>query len=246
MQNVEVRTAQNVSLNVELAGVGTRLLAVLIDYAILYGYLLIAALIASRIEMTGTGTWVLIVTPFLLYFLVAEAMFDGQTIGKRLLKIRVRKLDGTAPSIGDYVIRWLLRPVDVFMSGGSIGLISIIVTRESQRLGDLAAGTTIVRQKQQTSLRDLSYMDTEDDHSVTFPQVDVLTDEDVQTARDVLNVLIREGRSSTTQELGERMQRLLFQKMGVTPNWNASTIDVLKTVVRDYNHVHGRGLGDEV
>jgi uncharacterized RDD family membrane protein YckC len=240
MQNVEVRTAQNVSLNVELAGVGTRLVAVLIDYAILYGYLFTAAVIASRMEVTGMGVWALIVTPFLLYFLVAEATFDGQTIGKRLMKIRVRNLDGTAPSIGDYVIRWLLRPVDVFISGGSVGLTSIIVTRESQRLGDLAAGTTVVRHNQKTSLRDLSYMDTEDGHSVTFPQVDVLTDQDVQTARDVLNVLIREGRSATTQDLGERMQTLLIEKMGIAPDWSGSTIDFLKTVIRDYNHVHGR------
>ncbi|PEN14878.1 hypothetical protein CRI94_00865 [Longibacter salinarum] len=238
MQNVDVQTAQNVSLSVELAGVGTRLFASIIDYATLIAYFLGATLLVDAVGASSMGMTVLIYLPIFVYFLGAEVMFDGQSIGKHVMDIRVRNLDGTAPSFGAYAIRWLLRPVDIMFSSGFLGLISILVTQHAQRLGDLAAGTTVVRQQKHTKLRDLSYLETTDDHDVTFEQVDALDDHDIQIARDVLNTLVRQGRTSHTQTLGSRTQEILAKKMRVAPS--GSPIDFLRTVIEDYNHIHAR------
>ncbi|HHP7237749.1 RDD family protein [Longibacter sp.] len=239
MQNVDVQTAQNVSLSVELAGVGSRFFASIIDYATLAAYLITAAPIAGFLFGMSASVQVLVAFPALVYFLAAEALYDGQTVGKHVMGIRVRNLDGTAPSPGAYVIRWLLRPFDILMTTGFVGFVSIVVTQHGQRLGDLAAGTTVVRQRKETEIRDLAYLETPEDHEVTYPQVAVLTDSDIQIARDVLNTLVEEGRSLHTKTLGSRTQEVLAHVMNVQPS--ESPMDFLRTIVEDYNDVHGGG-----
>ena len=80
------------------------------------------------------------------YPLLMEVFNHGQTLGKRLLSIQVIRLDGTEPSVSNSLTRWLLLLIDFFYF--IIGLVFIIFTKNSQRLGDLAAGTTVVKKHQ--------------------------------------------------------------------------------------------------
>jgi uncharacterized RDD family membrane protein YckC len=241
MQRVEVQTAQNVSLDLELAGVGTRVIASLIDYVILFSYMITASIGLAVASLEGSwGLQALVYLPVFTYFLLFEIFGDGQSVGKHMMNIRVRRLDGGAPGTLAYLIRWLLRPIDILISSGMIGLVAILSTDYAQRLGDLAAGTTVVRKRKRTELRDLSYTETEDAYVVTYPQVDALSDEDIRTAQEVLNTLIESGRSSQKRELGERTQDLIARKMGIQTD--ASVIDFLRTVISDYGHVHQREL----
>jgi len=239
MQNVDVQTAQNVSLSVELAGVGTRFFASVIDYVMLAAYFITAVPIAGGLFGTSASVQVLVAFPALIYFLAAEALYDGQSVGKYVMGVRVRNLDGTAPSLGAYVLRWLLRPIDILMTNGFVGFVSIVVTQHGQRLGDLAAGTTVVRQRNETEIRDLAYLEPPEAHEVTYPQVAMLTDSDIQIARDVLNTLVEEGRSQHTKTLGSRTQEVLAHVMNVQPS--EKPMDFLRTIVEDYNYVHGGG-----
>jgi uncharacterized RDD family membrane protein YckC len=75
--------------------------------------------------------------------LLMEMFVDGQTIGKSIMGIRVLCLDGSTPSKSAYMLRWLLYGIDFFCMG--IGLAAIIFSKNSQRIGDLAAGTTVVK-----------------------------------------------------------------------------------------------------
>jgi uncharacterized RDD family membrane protein YckC len=237
MQRVEVKTAQNVSLDLELAGVGTRVIAAIIDYVIVFSYLITTTIGLFAIGADESVTaQVVVYVPVFTYFLLFEIFGDGQSVGKYVMKIRVRRLDGGAPGTIAYLIRWLVRPIDIMFTSGMIGLVAILSTNYAQRLGDIAAGTTVVRKRQRTDLRDLSYAETEASHPVTYPQVDALSDEDIRTAQEVLNTLIESGRSTQKRSLGRRTRDLLARKMGIETE--ANEIDFLRTVIADYGHVH--------
>ncbi len=244
MQHVEIQTAQNVALRYEVAGVGDRILAVIIDsllvgtYALLMGLLFIA--LVSVVD--ETVIWVLFVVlmliPIFFYHLICEVFFNGQSIGKRARNIRVIRLDGQEPTLGNYLLRWLLRVVDVGISYGLVGLISILVTKHAQRLGDLAAGTTVVSLAKRRDLRETLFTPVEVDYQIQIPQVDRLTDAEVLLVKDAYALLVAEGVTSRARQVGDDLKRGLEQRMGITAAM--TPIQLARTVLRDYNHLHGR------
>ena len=239
MEHVQIQTAQNVGIQFEVAGLGDRVVAALIDYLLLTAYVFAIILgAAASGEADSMALLAIAMLPALLYFLVCEVFFDGQSIGKKALRLKVARLDGNQPTVGNYLLRWLLRPIDIGISSGLVALVSILVTRHGQRLGDLAAGTTVIKLRPRTRLGDTLFSRLEDDHATTFPQVDRLEDHDVETAKEVLNTLTTQRRSHATFQLGNKMKAALEDKMGVTSD--LSPIEFLRTVIDDYNHVAGR------
>ena len=147
-----LETPERVDLTVDLAGVGSRTLAFLIDWLLLVAVTVISVLIfASTSPATGTFAVVLVmIVLFVLwwfYFVLFEMAWDGQTPGKRLLGLRVRKVGGYPIGWPEALIRNFLRVlIDLFLFWIPIGLPVMIGTRRSQRIGDLAAGTVVVRE----------------------------------------------------------------------------------------------------
>ena len=86
----------------------------------------------------------LIILPLWLYDFLWETFNEGQSPGTYIMKIRVVNKDGSRPTIGSFFMRWLLSTIDVGLSG--IGLLFILLTKNAQRLGDLAAGTMVIKQ----------------------------------------------------------------------------------------------------
>lgn len=239
MEHVQIQTPQNVGIRFEVAGLGDRVVAALIDYLLLAAYLVAAVLVVASLGLIDSlAAMSLVAVPYLLYFLVCEVFFDGQSIGKRLLRLKVIRLDGDQPTVGNYLLRWLLRPIDIGLSTGLIALVSILVTRHGQRLGDLAAGTTVMKRRQQTRLGDTLYARLESDHTPTFPEAEGLTDPDVETAKEVLHTLTTQSRSITTRDLGLEMKAALEKKMGVSSD--LAPVPFLRAVIDDYNHLAGR------
>lgn len=158
---IVIRTPENIELRYALAGAGSRAAAYFIDFVLmsLVGQLLInllAYFIASLVALfSGEGTlWIGAVVTLLLfmmyncYFMLFEWLLSGQTPGKRLMHIRVIKDGGYALRFFDTLVRNLLRVVDFIPLFYGVGLTSLLLTRNSQRLGDLAAGTLVVHQDQ--------------------------------------------------------------------------------------------------
>jgi uncharacterized RDD family membrane protein YckC len=147
-----LETPERVDLTVDLAGVGSRTLAFLIDWFLLLAVTIVSVLIFASISpVTGTLAVVLVmVCLFVLwwfYFVLFEMAWDGQTPGKRLLGLRVRKVGGYPIGWPEALIRNFLRVlIDLFLFWIPIGLPVMIGTRRSQRIGDLAAGTVVVRE----------------------------------------------------------------------------------------------------
>ncbi len=147
-----LETPERVDLTVDLAGVGSRTLAFLIDWVLLVAVTLFTFLIVSFIApIAGTFAVVLILVAFFIlwwfYFALFEMAWDGQTPGKRLLGLRVRKVGGYPIGWPEALIRNFLRVlIDLFMFWVPVGLPVMIATRRSQRIGDLAAGTVVVRE----------------------------------------------------------------------------------------------------
>ena len=158
-QTVDVETPELVLLSYSVAGVGSRVLAALTDYAICAVALiaLVVALIALEPRVpsaTPAGiSWaaaVLILAQFAVlwgYYVLFEGLMDGQTPGKRIHRLRVVREGGFSVTFGASAVRNLVRFVDmqpVFFY--LVGLGSILATRRGQRLGDFVAGTIVVRE----------------------------------------------------------------------------------------------------
>ena len=238
MDRVGIETAQNVRIDFEAAGIGARAIAALIDYLLLYAYVLGMVIVFGE-QLGGPGLLGLVVLPAFLYFLLCEVFTGGQSVGKRVTDIRVARLDGSRPRLGDYLLRWVLRPIDLTLTSGVAALVSVLATRRGQRLGDLAAGTTVVNvSSQQSVTSDTLFARLDDDYAPTFRQARCLTDEDAAVARDVLTAYRENNESPVPLRLSRDLKARLEAKMEVSSDLPAPHF--LETVLKDYNHLHGR------
>lgn len=155
---LSIETPELVALEFPLAGIGSRFIAVLVDYCIqaaVFVALILGTLLfmPSMQQFAGrSANWVialLILVPFLLqwgYFSLFEGLWNGQTPGKRVAKIRVIQQSGRAVTMFESLARNLVRAIDFLPASYVAGVVSIFVTRRSQRLGDLVAGTLVVHE----------------------------------------------------------------------------------------------------
>ena len=178
MKQISTKTASQVLVNFEIATLGHRIGAFAIDMLILFGAILVIALLADFLEFTGDGLGYLTFFMFLFYTLVFEIATGGSTPGKRAIGLRVLKFSGSPASVLDYVIRWVFRWVDIWMSMGVVGAAFCISSPYGQRLGDVLAGTTLVKfdKKEKVALSDILEMKSKKDYEPSYPQVEMMSD----------------------------------------------------------------------
>jgi len=185
MKTIEITTAQKVTIQYELASVGNRIAAFVIDIMTLYGMiLLLSAVFGSVLEGSGFFTYFifLVIVPIMLFYtLLSEILLDGQTIGKRALGIKVVKLNGDPASAFDYLIRWAFRFTDIWMSVGSVAALLISSSAYSQRLGCLMSGTTVIRKNSSRTftLKDILNIYSTENYEPQYPQVVQIEEKDM-------------------------------------------------------------------
>ena len=231
-----IQTAQNVELSLAPAGVGERMLAWLADTVVWGGYAFAALWLLDRFGAAETAIVLVVVLPVVLYHLAFEVLFEGQTPGKMLLRLRVARLDGAQPTLGQYALRWLLRFVDVTLSSGVVAVLSVSISRRQQRVGDIAAGTTVVRQRRRVRLDEVLYPETPPNYVPRFPEAARLTDVDIQTLRAVLVRHRLSARDFGRATLAGRAKTAVEARLGLEP------VDMLpdhflEAVVRDHTAV---------
>lgn len=235
MQTVTIHTTQNVGIDYEIAGIGDRVLARMIDYGIF-----IALAIAGGIIMTGGGVinsifewyFIGIGSIFVFYDLICEVFFNGQSLGKRVMKIRVISLNGKRPTFGQYLIRWLFRIVD-FMITGVIGLICAAVTKNVQRVGDIVAGTTLIRTKRRTTIDNLVFTPTVNTYEPVFKEAAQLSDRDIALVNEVIHTYFKTGNATLIYNMAGKMK----QHLAVNPPETMNDLLFLQTIVKDYSHM---------
>lgn len=151
---LEVETADHVILRYDLAGPGTRGSAGLIDaflsILMVIGLATVALIIGAKLppalstQLAGVAAFLILVA-WVSYFVLLEWLWNGQTVGKRRAGLRVIGPDGEPARFTAVLIRNLLRPIDFLPTSYAVGVAMMFLTPRSQRLGDLAAGTYVVR-----------------------------------------------------------------------------------------------------
>lgn len=192
MRTIEINTTQNVVIQYELATAGERIIAYLVDAAIMGAFLLLCSISMAFLQTEKTNTYILylLMAPvFVFYTLVSEWLMNGQSPGKKILKLKVIKLTGKEPTLSDYLLRWSFRMIDIYFSLGAIASILINSTRQAQRLGDVVANTTIARLNPKTifSLNDVLKIQTRQDYVPSYPQVTQLNESDLLLVKKTID-----------------------------------------------------------
>jgi uncharacterized RDD family membrane protein YckC len=156
-----IATPEGVDLELTLAGVGSRFVSALVDLMLQIVLLVSVSGVGAAVGAFGSGfgSVVVLLASFLIfaaYDVLFEVFAAGRTPGKRLNGLRVVRVDGSPVTFFTSAIRNVLRVVDIVPGMYLVGIVTILVTRRNQRLGDVAAGTLVVRERtQQPSLREL-------------------------------------------------------------------------------------------
>lgn len=234
MDNFQIETAQNVTIQQNVANLSTRIGAFLIDALIMGGYYLLIYLVLDSLNLNSGGELYLIYgllsLPVLFYSLLFETLMNGQSPGKFLNKIRVTKLDGSKPTFSNFLIRWMLRVIDITMASGSIALLTILLNGKGQRLGDLAAGTTVISEKKTITINDTIVVEIPEEYKPSFPQVTLLSDKDIQTIKELYLKAKRKGNHNIIVKLHQKVIDLTGIKTELKP------IDFIDIVIKDYNY----------
>lgn len=241
MTQLSINTTQNVNINFTAASVGDRIFAQLLDilvmiaYAVVVGVILELTGLAVTIEALDTwsvmGAYGIIYSPIMFYTIVQESLWEGQTIGKRIMKTKVIKLDGYQAGFGDYLIRWLFRLVEVLIGYGIIALIAVIASKKSQRLGDMAAGTAVITLKNKVNINHTIIQDINSDYVPTYPLVIKLSDNDVRIIKETFETAITTRDFATIIKLREKVLSVTGIK-----NQSGNDQDFIRTLLKDYNY----------
>jgi len=220
-------TNQNIEIDLELASLGERILAFLIDALVIFGFMVTISMI---LRSAGEKLLFMILIPFMFYSLFFEYFGNGQSPGKRALNIKVVKIDGTTPSISAYLLRWLFRLIDIYIMYGGVGVLSIIVTKNGQRVGDLAAGTVVIKLRK-INMGAVFKNPTPTEHLVTFPAVKQLNDQQIELMKKALemrrNGFNKEGVTTIAQKLKDKYQI----------ETDLPDVKFLYTIIADYEHI---------
>ncbi len=274
MQHVEIKTPLNVKVAIRHAGVGLRLLAFLIDMAIIWLY--IWALSYGFFSWIGLNadTWssysdkafdlyafleilyVILLFPALFYSLWTETLFNGQTFGKMLCRIRVVKLSGYRAGFTEYFTRWAFRLIDfwtglflilfmipvfgeetaavlggmlLFMSG-FVAFFSIIRSPRSQRIGDTIAGTTVLKLREKHSIDITILEELHESYIPIYSQVSRLTDNDARIIKDTFLVARKNKDYATLKRLRNKLETVMEVK------GKGEDVEFIDTVMKDFNY----------
>lgn len=241
--NLEVTTSTNVQLSFELASLGDRILATLIDFGFQIVYMIAIGLIFG-IGFGNMNEHPLIITafslPILFYDFLLELLFNGQTIGKRLMNIQVVRLDGDRATVTNYFLRWVIRLFEITTLGGGLAMFSILATDHRQRIGDLAAGTTVVKVAKRHSLAETSFSDIAqmEGYEPHYAEASQLEGSDAEVIREVLALFGKNSKGLQRFELAREARMRICNRIALQSN--DDDVTVLNRLINDYNYYESR------
>lgn len=241
MNQLSITTTQNVNINFSAASVGDRMLGQVLDTLVKIAFVIVVSysleyfgiekFLRFEDQWSNAAVMILIYSPVIIYSLILESLWEGQTIGKKIMKMKVIKIDGYQASFGDYLIRWLFRNVDVLIGGGIIGLIFIATNKKNQRLGDMAAGTAVISLKNKININHTILQELDNDYVPVHPEVIKLSDNDMRIIKDTFEACLKSKDYVTIS----KMRKKIIDVTGLKYNSNTD-VEFIRTVLKDYNY----------
>ncbi len=239
MARIKLETTQNVLLEFELAGAGDRILSGILDLLFEIAYVFVCYLLFFQIFhifdliTSETGKllfFILLYIPIGLYDILFEVFLNGQSPGKKIMKIKVIKLDGSPPGLGDYVLRWLFRIIDTLPMTYILAIVSISISKKEQRIGDLVADTTVVKIKKRATLEDTILKIVEHNYKPTFTDVLRFSDKDINTIKEALEMYKKNKNPKHIDQLAKKVKEIANVEFNTM-----SSFKLLDTLIKDYN-----------
>ncbi|MCU0333837.1 MAG: RDD family protein [Chitinophagaceae bacterium] len=256
MSQVSVSTPFNIYLEFEVAPFLRRLLAWVLDLVLLLLYawfmrFFLHDVVFDSVRLSLGVDFLVVSLPMLFYHPLMEIAYQGQSLGKRAMGIRVISIEGGEPRLGQYLMRWIFRVwewplffgflaenefyllLQVFATLflGLFVVVAIAVSNRSQRLGDLAAGSTVVDLRYKYSIDDTLFRDIQDSsYQVRYPQVMRLSDRDINAIRSVIAYTRKNNRYDTAHRVADKVRTVL----GIVSD-GTEVVDFLERLLGDYN-----------
>lgn len=261
MPAIKVATSFNIELEFEVPEFYRRLLALLIDGALIWVYLRIAQGLFDNMEMPAYGDdagWVkfiaikyMLEVPYLIYFPLLEILTNGQSLGKKVMGLRVVTEDGGRISMGQIAIRWLVRDIWLlfmarvngsddnltgFMVIGMIGflvmdVVLVVSSKKGQRIGDMLAHTILIRTNTESDISQTVFQEVSDSYVPAFPQIMQLSDRDINAIKSILEIARRKGDFSMAENAATKVKNHLRIESNLSP------FDFLEVLLKDYNYL---------
>jgi uncharacterized RDD family membrane protein YckC len=230
---LRIDTPENVAFDYEVAGIASRCIAAAIDTLILLVMQIVVylTLVAVVVFITGdfpdtsegAAGWIIAVMGligfalFWGYYIYFELRWNGQSPGKRRMHLRVVRTDGMPITLSESLIRNLVRLIDFLPASYGLGLIVMFINSQTRRLGDLAAGTLVIRDQAPVTLEQVSVFRSrtwtaESPTTLDLP-IKRLTAQDIQMIEDFL------GRQGITDEIGRRILKVIALRLDLPDDW---------------------------
>ena len=265
MSIIKVPTSFNIDVEFEIPEFYRRLLALVIDWVILIFYGKIAGALLNALYRGSSYSdvdwiydlhWITIVVfwvPILLYFLICEITMNGQTVGKKIMALRIVNENGGKASISQFLIRWVTRDIwlclalinSAFLESKTEALIMVlavigymitdivmvIASKKGQRLGDLLARTILIRINTRASIEETIFQEVADTYKPQFPQIMQLSDRDINAIKSILETSRKKGDLGMADAASGKIKTHLNIQTNLDP------YEFLSVLLKDYNYL---------
>jgi uncharacterized RDD family membrane protein YckC len=230
-ETLDIQTPENVAFGYQVAGIGSRFLASLLDTTIVVFLQVVILIVLAVILRSVDGSafadqisaWVYAIFGLVAaifywgYYIFFEMLWNGQSPGKRWVGLRVIRADGTPITLSESLIRNLARLVDFLPAAYGIGIVTMFIDKQSRRLGDLAAGTLVVQDRAPITMQDLAVKRTVHlrpwaNVSLEGFPVERLTNNDLSLIEDFL---MRRDQLTHRESLAIQILNTLYQRLGL-------------------------------
>lgn len=239
LDTITIQTTQNVSIDYDLANVGARIGAFLIDSLILFVFFAVLVFLVANLEIDFDETVFIAVGPFayiIFYFFLFETFNQGQTIGKAIVGLKVIRMDGRDPTPGDFLARAIFLMVDVLLSAGMAATLLVGTGKNKQRLGDMTAGTVVIQANTNSvfSLEEIKGIKNRDQYEPVFPNVQRFTDDDMMIVKQSLHRM-RKYQNPAHRQAVRQLSIHIAKQLGLEPSEVPYTPEkFLETILMDY------------
>ncbi|RYZ27305.1 MAG: RDD family protein [Chitinophagaceae bacterium] len=265
MSTIKVATNFNIDIEFMAPPFYRRLVAWVIDLVVLIFYVVVASNFRRWIfddlnagEDSAMIAWavsMMLVLPFLLYHVVLEITMNGQSIGKKIMGIKVVSENGSRPSISQFIIRWLIRtsdymiimiiiflpyafafgPIVYWSIGGAFALLIIdlvlVNTKKQQRLGDILAHTVLIDTKQKGKITDTVFLEVEETYIPHYPEIMRLSDRDINSLKGIIDTARKHKDHNMAFMAAEKIKAHLNIATNLEPE------EFLEVLLKDYNYL---------